>query len=117
MFIETTDGAWPSDRKTVLIVGGIRYAVGQIARKELRDDVLAFAAGLAERRPFTPEFGCEPLFNVEFVGDAFMAYTWRPRSRGQWLWWLGSIKVASKPEKLDDALAYLNDYAASLKPV
>lgn len=117
MLIETTDGPWPSDRKTAVIVGGIRYPVGRVSSEELRDDVLAFAAGLAERRPFSPEFGCEPLFNVEFVGDAFMAYTWRPRFRGEWLCWLGSIKVASKLEKLDDALRYLKDYAASLQPV
>lgn len=117
MLIETTDGPWPSDCKTAVIVGGIRYAVGQISGKELRADVLAFAAGLEERRPFTPEFGCEPLFNVEFVDDAFIAYTWRPRFRGEWLGWLGSIKVASKPERLNDALAYLDHYAASLEPV
>lgn len=116
MLIETSDGPWPSDRKTAVIVGGIRYPVGPIAADELRDDVLAFAAALAERSPFSPEFGYEPLFNVEFEGDAFIAYTWRPRFSGEWLWWLGSIKVASKPEKLDQALAYLADYAASLEP-
>jgi hypothetical protein len=115
MLIETTDGPWPSDRKTAVIVGGIRYPVGQISAEELRNDVLAFAAGLAGRRPFTPEFGCEPLFNVEFVDGAFMAYTWRPRFRGEWQGWLGSIKMTSKPEKLDDAVAYLEDYAATLK--
>ena len=32
-----------------------------VSREELGDDVLAFAAGFAERRPFSPEFGCEPL--------------------------------------------------------
>ena len=117
MLIETTDGPWPSDRKTAVIVGGIRYSVGQISGEELRHDVLAFAAGLAERRPFRPQFGCEPLFNVEFEGDAFVAYTWRPRFKGEWLWWLGSVKIASKPEKIDDALGYLEDHAASLKPV
>lgn len=117
MLIETTDGPWPSDHKTAVIVGGIRYPVGQISAEELRDDVLAFAAGLVERRPFSPEFGCEPLFNVEFMGDAFIAYTWRPRFRGEWLWWLGSNKITSKLEKLEDARAYLSDYAANLRPV
>jgi len=117
MLIETTDGPWPSDRKTALIIGGIRYPVAYISAEELRANVLAFAAGLAQHRSFSPEFGCEPLFNVEFEGDAFIAYTWRPRVKGQWLWWLGSIKVASKPEKVDDALAYLGSYAASLAPV
>ena len=117
MLIETTDGRWPSDRKTAVIVGGTRYPVGQVSDEELRTDILAFVARLAKRQPFSSEFGYEPLFNVEFVGDAFVAYTWRPRFRGEWLWWLGSVKIASKAENVDDALAYLVDYEARLQPV
>ncbi|MEO7276756.1 MAG: hypothetical protein ABIW33_01885 [Sphingomicrobium sp.] len=113
MFIDTTDSPSPSGRESTVTVGGVRYPLPQTSREALRDDVRAFAAQLAERRPFTPEFGCEPLFNVEFVGDAFVAYTWRPRFRVKWLRWLGNIKVASNPEQLDDALAYLKDYAAT----
>lgn len=117
MLIETSNGPWPSDRKTAVTVGDIRYPVGQVSNEELRTDILAFVAGLAKRHPFSPEFGYEPLFNVEFVGDAFVAYTWRPRFRGEWLGWLGSVKIASKPENVDDALAYLANYEARLKPV
>jgi len=77
-------------------------------------NVLAFATGLAERRSFCPEFNYEPLFNVEFVDDSFITYTFRPRFRRSWLWRLGGIKIVSQPESISEAIAYLTSYAGDL---
>lgn len=114
MQIEMSDGPWPSDRKTSLLVGGIRYPVGDVSAAELREEALAFAKGLAERRSFCPEFCYEPLFNVEFMDDSFVTYTYRPRFRRSWLWWLGGIKITSQPESISEAIAYLTSYADDL---
>ncbi len=117
MLIEMSSGQWPSDHNTTLVVGELRYTIGRITADELRADILAFAAGLNQRLPFAPEFGYEPLFNVEFKDDTFVAYSWRPRFKSRWLWWLGGRKIVSRPENLDVTLAYLDAYAIKLRRV
>jgi hypothetical protein len=62
-----------------------------------------------------PSFGYEPLFIVGFEDDQFVAYTYRPRFRHEWLWWLGGLKIASKPESVTEAVAYLTQFATNLE--
>lgn len=114
MLIEVEDGP-PFDCLATVTVGDVRYKAGPTYWADLRDDVLAFASGLAAGRPFAPQFGDEPLFNVDFEDDRFVAYTYRPRFRPEWLWWLGGVKVTSTPESVTEAAAYLTQFAANLE--
>jgi len=113
MLIEINEGP-PFDISAAVTIGGVRYNAGPTFRADLREDVLAFASGLSAGCPFTPEFGNEPLFNVSFERDQFVTYTYRPRFRRQWLWWLGNTKVLSQPEGVREATDYLKGLAASL---
>jgi hypothetical protein len=120
MLIEVTDPRPPfydplDDCHVTVTVGGIVYNVGETERSELQENLLAFRRGLQGRSPFTPEFAYEPLFNVDFVGDQFVVYTYRPRFKHHRLWWLGSIKVVSEPESVSEATAYLTQFLTSLQ--
>jgi hypothetical protein len=124
MLIEVTNPKPPFDKPSfdchvTVDVGGIRYDVGPSTRSELREDALAFARGLQERKPFAPEFGYEPLFNVSFEGERFVTFLYRPRFKRHFPWWLGprwllSNKVVSRPESVVEATAYLTQFAANL---
>lgn len=104
----------PFDCQAAVEVGGTRYNVGPSTLSELREDALAFARGLQEQKPFAPEFGCEPLFNVRFEGEQFVTFLYRPRLGPGFAWlprWLISKKVVSRPESVAEATAYLNRFA------
>ncbi len=116
MLIGIAEGP-PFDCKAALTVGGIRYDAGPTYQSDLREEVLEFASDLAARRPFVAEFGYEPLFNVDFEGDTFVTYRYRPRFRHRWLSWLGSIRVVSKAENITEATTYLQHFADSLEPL
>ena len=109
----------PFDCRAALVVGGIRYEVGPTARSDLQEDALAFARGLQEGKPFAPEFGYEPLFNVGFDGKQFVTFLYQQRFKRHFPWWIGprwllSKKVASRPETVAEATAYLMRFAANL---
>ncbi len=109
----------PFDCHASVEVGRIRYEVGPTARSDLREDALAFAHRLQERQPFAPEFGHEPLFNVDFDGEQFVTFLYQRRLKRHFPWWIGprwllSKKVASAPESVAEATAYLSRFAANL---
>jgi hypothetical protein len=120
MRIEVTDAKPPFHRppfdcQATVEVGGIRYNVGPSTLSELREDALGLARGLQERKPFAPEFGCEPLFNVSFEGEQFVTFLYRPRLGPGFAWlprWLIGRKVVSRPESVAEATDYLNRFAA-----
>ena len=122
MLIDVTDTKPPFDRPpfdchAAVTVGGIVYDVGGTERAMLREDARVFARGLQAREPFAPEFGYEPLFNVEFNGDHFVTYRYRQRFKSRW-WpaqWLGMIRVVSRPESVSEATAYLFQFVATLR--
>lgn len=120
MLIEITDIRPPFDRPpfdccATVTVGGLVYNVGLTERSLLGENGLAFVDGLQARNPFSPEFGYEPLFNVELEGGLFVTYLYRPRFRHEWLWWLDSIKVVSEPESVTEAASYLSKFTTSLQ--